>query len=194
MLGVAGSVDHPDPHGPCLDDVSVLQADTRLCVVDILRGREPVARTGQPGQIEASAHVVVVHVRLQDPGDPGAEPAGQGETSIDVPRGIDDDGDRAVARDVAAVAEAGRLQGHHRDRGGASQMSTSRRRRVAGQRSGGVRHLRPGEPCGQRRSLEPDLAHRGGLPLGPPAQGADRPQVGGDVTARVDDRALAVDV
>ena len=127
VLGVAGSVDHPDPHGPCLDDVSVLQADTRLCVVDILRGREPVARPVSRARsrppLTSSLCTCVSRTQVI------RVPAGRPGRDIDRCPAGDRRRRRPRRRSRCSSGCRGqRLQGHHRDRGGASQMSASRRK------------------------------------------------------------------
>ena len=115
MVRVPGGVDHPDRHRSGGDDIPVPQAHSLPGERDLLGGGEAVPGAGDPGQLEPAAHVVVVNVGLQHPGDLDAEAAAEGDAAIDVSRRVDDHGDGAVGRDVRVVAEPRGLQGSDPD-------------------------------------------------------------------------------
>ena len=67
----------------------------------------------RPGEREAARHVVVVHVRLGDVGDPHAGVVGQRDNPVDVTLRVDDQGGFTVVHQVAAIAERRRLDLEH---------------------------------------------------------------------------------
>jgi hypothetical protein len=110
--GVAGGGQRPHPQGVAdLDGVAV--GDRRPVEADRVGGVDQVRRAGGGGQRRPPGEVVVVDVRLGDVGDAQSVVRGQRGDPVGVPLRVDDQGNRLVMDQVAAVTEGGRLDPGH---------------------------------------------------------------------------------
>ena len=109
--GVASTL-HPQ-HRADLDDVAIFHRNPveghRVGRVDV------VGRPGGPGQRQPAGHVVVVQMGLEHVGDPHSAGRGQVQHTVDVPLRIHHHGDVPVMREVAPVAQRGRIDRHDLD-------------------------------------------------------------------------------
>src|SRR5262249_8767451 len=110
--GGAGGGQRPQPQRAAdLDGVAV--ADRCPVETDRVGGVDQVRRAGGGGQGRSAGEVVVVDVRLGDVGDAQPVARGQRGDPVGVPLWVDDQGNRPVVDQVAAVAEGGRLDLEH---------------------------------------------------------------------------------
>ncbi len=115
MVGVAGRVQHQQPHLTCFEHVAV--ADGVVVEIGVTAFRKHVRRLRRPAELQAPGDVVVVDVGLQDVGHPYAALLDQAQDPVDVSLRVHDHGNRAVGGQVAPVAETGSLDGLDGDHG-----------------------------------------------------------------------------
>jgi len=113
VLGVPGGLQHPDLQRAHGQQVAVV--DRAPVEGDLLAALQPVGRAGPTGELQAPADVVVVQVRVQHQ---HARPTALGQHRLEpvqVALRIDDQRlapRAALADDVAAVTQLGRLDRH----------------------------------------------------------------------------------
>ena len=106
---------HPHPVAD-LDDLAV--ADRGPFEGHVVVGVDEVRRACALGQRETAGDVVVVDVGLEHVGEPDPLRVEEVEDAVDVPLGVDDEGDLAVMDEVGAVTQGGRLESQHGDAAG----------------------------------------------------------------------------
>jgi hypothetical protein len=115
VVGVARGVQDPQPERPGVQHVSV--SNRVVLEAGIAAGGQDVGCAGARGELEPAGDVVVVHVGLEDVGEAQAALLDEVEDPVDVTLRVDDDGDLPVGGQVAAVAQAGGLDGLDLDHG-----------------------------------------------------------------------------
>lgn len=110
VVGVAGGGEDGDGEAAELQDVAV--PDALPLELHRLVGGDEVGHPQRAGEVEATGDVVVVDVGLEDVGQ--SDPVGIEDLQhpVDVALRVDDQGGAAVADDVAAVPQRGRLDRH----------------------------------------------------------------------------------
>ena len=106
-VGVAGGVQHPQPHSAGLQHLTVAHRD-------VVKGNaaafgQYVGGSDALGQLEAAGHVVVVDVGLDHVADLQPARGDQVQDAVEVALGVDHHGDLTVGGEVAPVAETRRL-------------------------------------------------------------------------------------
>ena len=105
---VAGRVQRLDPKVARLDGLAVVRRV--MAIPGTAAGRQHERRPGASCQLEPAGDVVVVHVRLEDVGQPRAMLLSRHEVGLDIALRVDHDG--VIARDhqVRPIAQAGRQE------------------------------------------------------------------------------------